>query len=125
MFPAKAGIALATPWQAHTGITIGVDPDRAGSRLLDETLHASHVAAPDAGGQAIGGAVGDPQGVGFIAELDDADHRPKNLLLRDPHLMFDVGEHRRADEVSTIADTLTAGHERGALLLADIDIVEN
>ena len=54
MFAAKAGIALATPWQADIGIAIGVDPDGACPGVPGEALHTSEVAAPDAGGQAVG-----------------------------------------------------------------------
>ncbi len=39
--------------------------------------------------------------------------------------MFDVGKHRRADEVSAVADTLAAGREQCALLLANIDVVKD
>src|ERR1700726_4375050 len=70
---AEAGVALATPWQPHIGITIGVDPDGAGAGALGKTLGPDHVPAPDTRGEAIGRAVGDPQGIGLVLELDDAD----------------------------------------------------
>src|ERR1700676_592640 len=39
--------------------------------------------------------------------------------------MFDVGENRGADEITTVADTFAAGRQQCALLLADIHIVED
>ena len=67
VFPAETGIAHAAPRQPHIGIAIGVDPDRAGFCLPGETLDAADVAAPYPGGEAVGGAVGDPQRIGLIA----------------------------------------------------------
>src|SRR3954447_12141352 len=125
VFAAEAGIAHAAPRQPHVGIAIGVDPDRAGTGLLRKALHASDIPAPDAGSQAIGGTVGDPQRIGLVAELDHAHDWAEDFFLRDPHLVPDIGEHRGADEVAAVADALTAGRQKRAFLLADIDIVED
>src|SRR4051812_22992169 len=122
---AEAGVPLAAPGQAHVGIAIGVHPDRAGAGPLGEALQLADVAAPDAGSEAVGRAVGDAQGVGLVLELDDADDGAKNLLLRDPHLVLDIGEHGRADEIAALADTRSACDECRAFPLADVDIVED
>src|SRR6202048_110681 len=125
VFAAEAGIAHAAPRQPHVGIAIGIDPDGAGLGLLRETLHASDVPAPDASREAVGGTVGDPQRVGLVAEFYHAHHRAEDFLLRDPHLVFDVGKDRGADEIAALADALAARGQKCALLLADIDIVED
>src|SRR3982751_294906 len=122
---AEAGVALAAPGEAHVGVAIGVHPDRARARLLGEALQLADVAAPHAGGEAVGRAVGNPQSVGLVLELDDADDGPEDLLLRDPHLVRDIREHRGADEVAAVADLLATGDEGRALLPADLDIVED
>src|SRR3954470_13535530 len=66
VFATETGVARSAPGQPYIGIAIGVDPHRAGLRVLGETLHASDVVAPDAGRQTVGGAVGDPQCIGLI-----------------------------------------------------------
>src|SRR5215475_9018516 len=112
VLPAEAGIPLAAPRQSHIGIAIGVDPHRASPCPLRETLHTTHVAAPHPGSEAIGGAVGDAQCIGLVLELDHADDGTKDLLLRNTHLMLDIGEYGGADEVAAIADALAAGHQQ-------------
>jgi hypothetical protein len=81
MFAAEAGIAYTAPRQSHVGVTIGVDPDGAGICLLRETMDPSDVAAPDAGGEAVGRTVGNPQRVSLIAEFYDTHHGAEDLLL--------------------------------------------
>src|ERR1700682_2640774 len=103
----------------------GVEPDRAGARLLGKTLHPSDVAAPDTCGQTIGGAIGYPHRVSLVTKLDDADGRAQDFFLRDPHLVLDAGKHRRSDKISAVADALAAGREQRTLPLADRDIIEN
>src|ERR1700676_4406979 len=58
-------------------------------------------------------------------KLDDTHHGTEDFLLRDPHLMSDVGENRGADEIAAIAYALAAGRQQRAFLLADIHIVED
>src|ERR1700722_13727179 len=79
VFATQTRVALAAPRQPHIGIAVGIDPDRARPRLLGKTLHPSHVTAPDARGEAVRCAVGNPQRVGFVTELDDADDRAKDF----------------------------------------------
>src|SRR5207245_1513279 len=119
------GLANATPRQPHVGIAIGVDPDRSGLRLLRETLYPSDVAAPDAGREAVGRAVGDAERFGFIFELDDAHHGPEDFFLRDAHLVLDVGKHGGADEIAAVADALAARRQPRAFLAADIHVIED
>src|ERR1700756_3198216 len=111
MLAAEAGIAFTAPWQPNIRVAVGVDPYRAGAGAPGEALHAAHVATPDAGGEAVRRAVGEPERLGLVLELDDADDGAEDFLLRDPHLVLHIREHRRADEIATLADLLTAGDE--------------
>lgn len=72
-------------------------------------LELADVAAPDASGDAVGRAVGDPQSAGLIPELDDADNPAEDFPLRDPHLVFDIRKRRRANEVAALGAPLPAG----------------
>src|ERR1700756_3909930 len=86
---AIAGVARATPGKADIRGAERVGPNRAGLESPDEAVHAADVRAPDAGGEAVLGAVGHPDGVLIVVEADDGCDRAEDLLLRDAHLMFD------------------------------------
>ena len=111
MLAAEAGIARTAPRQPHVGIAVGVEPHRAGVGPLGEALHAADVAAPYAGSEAVRRTIGDPQRIRLVAKLDDAYHRPEDFLLRDPHLVLDIGEDSGTEEIAAVADTLAAGHQ--------------
>src|SRR5258705_13081688 len=107
MFAAKAGIAHAAPGQPDVGIAVGVDPDRAGIRFLGEALHPSDVAAPDACGEAVGGAVVESQRVGLVVGIYDTHPPTEDFLQRGTHLIFGNFDN------STAAAVSTSTHESG------------
>src|SRR5687768_16894313 len=73
----------------HTGLdTVGK-----GKGLLQ-------VVGDDAGRETKTDVVGRPQGVIEIAGADDADYRPKDLLLRDAHAWLDPVKDRWLDEMA-------------------------
>jgi hypothetical protein len=88
-------------------------------------MHASDVGAPNACRQAVRGAIGDAQGVGFVVEGNHGQHRSEDFLLRNPHVVFDVREHRGFDVVAAVTQTRTPGHGRCAFRLADLDVVQH
>ena len=59
-------------------------------------------------------------------ELEHAGDRPEDLLLRDPHLVVDVDEHRRLEVVAArvllALGLLAAAEHLRAFLLADLDV---
>ena len=54
---------------------------------------AVEVAAPDAGLQAVVGAVGQGDGFGFVLEAQDAEHGAEDFFLRDAHVGPHLVEH--------------------------------
>jgi hypothetical protein len=73
---AEARIARAALWQSDIGRPEGVDPYRAGLEPSREAMDAGHVGRPDAGRQAVGGAVGDAERV-VVLEFDHRGDGPK------------------------------------------------
>ena len=55
-------------------------------------------------------------------EFEDVHHRPEDLLLGDLHVIGDVGEQRRLDEVTLLAEALAAGQALSAFLLAGVNV---
>lgn len=61
-----------------------------------------------------------------IVERYRRKHRTKNLFLRDPHVVANVGKHRRRHEVAfrqgPLRQSLAAGDGAGSLLFAEAEI---
>ncbi len=55
-------------------------------------------------------------------DRDQRSRRPEDLLLRDPHLRIDVGEHGRAVVEAVAVDALAAGQQLGALVDTDLRV---
>src|SRR5262249_34514972 len=54
-----------------------------------------------------------------------AHHRAEDLFLGDLHVVLDVDEHRRLDEVALAADAVAAAQQAGALALAGLDVAHD
>src|SRR6516162_3528416 len=79
-------------------------------------------------------AAAEPEGCGIaaadylvdIGERDRRNHRSEDLLLGDPHLVLDVGKHRRLHEVAfaerSICQRLATCHRARTLLPAGREI---
>src|SRR5882757_9435101 len=78
---AKTRFARSSPWQPNIGVTVGVDPDRAGLHAGGHAMHPSDVRAPDARRETIGGPVRDPNRILFVFEGDDRQDRSEDLFL--------------------------------------------
>ena len=68
-----------------------------------------------------GRVVRDGDGFILVAIRDDAQHGAEDLFLRDGHVVADIGEHGRLDEVAAVQPsrtTFAAGDERCTLLEA-------
>src|SRR6185437_4707548 len=59
------------------------------------------------------------------AERQHADDRPEDLVAGDRHLIADVVEDGRLDEEAVAADPLAAGDQPRALLLAEVDVMQD
>src|SRR5690606_38043196 len=71
-----------------------------GIELPADAESSLRVPRVDTRDQAVLGPVGDLERLILVAELDDADHRPEDLLTGDPHLRRHPDEHRGSHEVA-------------------------
>src|SRR3981189_1527031 len=124
MLASETGVASAAPGKPHVGRAEGVDPHRSRLQPLGEAVPATDVGSPHAGGKAVAGAVSEPDGVLIILEAQDGRDRTEYLLLGDAHVVFDLGEDRRIDEIARVAMADAAGGNPWPLLPPDPDTVE-
>jgi hypothetical protein len=68
--------------------------------------------------QTVDSVIRELDGLFFGFELDDYTNRAKDLFLYDLHLMTNVSENGRVDEVTLVPQSFTAYHEAGALLFS-------
>ena len=98
----------------------------AGAQQRGELVRRADVAGPDAGGEPI---------VRVVRALGDLlqrlvwhrdQHRAKDLLARNLHVVADAGEQRRLDEIaagrSAVRMRVSAHHELGAVLAPPLDV---
>ncbi len=97
---------------------VRVDPDGAGAQGVGHTEGGVEVGGVDGGGETVGGAVADPDGLFLVLELGDRADRTEDLLLHDLHVLADVGEDGRFDEVTLVAVAVATDLHLGAGLLA-------
>ena len=87
------------------------------------------IAAPDARAQPIQRVIGNRQRLVLILEGAYRNHRPKDLLLEDPHLVMPLKDRRLhivpALKIAIEHIPLAAGQDFGPLLPADIHVAQN
>src|SRR3954470_22963980 len=105
---------------------IAVDPDRAGPQRPSDPMRLADITGPDAAAEPEGRGIGTLDQLIGVLEGDRRDDGPEDFLLRDPHIVLDIGEHRRRHEIAlrqgAFGEPRTAGERLGALLLADVEI---
>src|SRR5258708_7348458 len=74
MLAAKTRLARSSPWQPNIGVTVGVDPYRAGLQAGGHAMHPSDVRAPDARREPIGGPVRRPKRLPLALRGDYPPH---------------------------------------------------
>ena len=101
---------------------VRVDPDSAGAEGVGDIDGGVEVGSVYRGGEAVRGAVADPDSVFFRLELGDRADGAEDLLLHDLHILTNVGEDGRLDEVALVAVALTANLNLGTCLLTFVDV---
>src|SRR5438105_7611549 len=122
-FAAVAGLLVAAERRSAV-IRHALQVDVAGAELAGDLAGAVDAAGRDVAGKTVRRVVGDLDGVGFVLGADDGQHRSEDFLLRDRHVVGDVGEDGRTDIealVDAFRQTWSAGHEGGALVDALLD----
>lgn len=75
--------------------------------------------------QTVDGLVRNADGLLLILELLNRANGAKDLLLDDLHVLVDIGEDRRLDEVALVAMAGTAGQHLGAGLLTVLNVAHD
>lgn len=78
----------------------------------------------DGGGETVGGAVSETDGVFFGLELSDGANGAEDFFLHDLHVFADVGEDGGLNEVTFFAVTAAAGFDLGALFFAGVNVAK-
>lgn len=102
-----------------------VDPHGAGPELAGNVVSLADVLGPDTGGETVDRVVGTLDDLIDLGVLHDRHHGAEDLLAGDGHVIGHVGEDGGGHEVALVAHAGTADSHAGALLLADVDEVQN
>src|ERR1700730_6835837 len=92
MLAAEARLTRAAPGQTHVRITVSVDPNRAGLQARRHPVDAANVGTPDTRRKTVGRAVRHAKRILLIIERNDTQDGTEDFLLRDPHLVGNVGK---------------------------------
>lgn len=102
-----------------------VDPDRAGTDTIRHANGRVEVGGVDSRGKTVSGEVGRLENLLLRLELGNGADGAKDLLLHDLHVLRDIGEDGRLDEVSLVAVTLAPSHNGRARLLALVNVTHD
>ena len=119
---ADPALLVAAKWQGLVQHVVLVDPDGAGFERAGDADSGVEVLGVHGSGEAVGGGVAEADRVGFVFELRDRAHRAEDFFLHDLHLLADVGEDGRLDEVAFLTVAFAAHLELGAFVFAVLDV---
>ena len=128
-FPAIPAHLVTTERHCRVHRLIAIDPYRSRADRLGELVRLADVARPHPAAEAEVGCVGALHQFVRVLERDRGDHRSEDFLLRDAHLVADIGEDGRRHEVAlaeiALGEALAADHSRRAFLLTDVEIASD
>ncbi|EYU00624.1 putative transcriptional regulator [Pseudomonas aeruginosa PA99] len=124
-----AGLLVAAERGVGRVQVVAVGPHATGLDPAAHAVGAVDVAGPEAGAEAVLGVVGDGQGLGFVLEGGDADHRAEDFLLEHAHAVVPLEQGRldvvAAGQVAFELLDAAAGEQLGAFLLGDVEVGED
>ena len=123
--PPDARLLVAAERNLVVQHVIRVDPDSAGAQLVGDADGGVEVLGVDGGRETVRAVVARLDGFVLRLELGDRAHGPEDLLLHDLHVLRDVGEDGRLDEVAFVAVTLAADLNLGSCFLAGLDVAHD
>ena len=106
------------------GAAFAVHLDHAGLQGQCQPVAAGAILRLDVVRQAIGGVIGDADGVSFGVKGDDRQHRAEDFLARDGHAGGHIGKDRGLDvktAVEPLGQTRATGHQPRAFVDALLD----
>src|SRR5262249_43066986 len=103
-------------------VVIAVDPNGARLERSGYAMGAADIAGPYRRCQSVGGVVALEHRVVLVLERNYRRHRAEDLLARDLHVVFDIGEDGWIDEEPLPAARLAAERGLRTFLLAHIKV---
>src|SRR5262249_27018082 len=86
---ADAALLVASPRELVVGRVVRVHPGDAGPQRSNDPVRAEDVGRPHGGGEAIGGVVGEGDGLLLVGEGQDRQDGAEDLLAGDAHVGAD------------------------------------
>ena len=99
-----------------------VDPHGPGPQGIADSDGGVQVRRVYGAGEAIGRRVSDPNGVFLGLEFGDGADGAEDFFLHDFHVLADVGEDGRLDEVAFFAMALATDFHLGAFFLTSVNV---
>jgi hypothetical protein len=99
-----------------------VDPDSSGAECVGHLDGGVEVSCVHGSSETVCGIIANLDDVGLGLELGDCAHGAKDLFLLDLHVLRDVGEDGRLDEVTLVTLALATSLDSSAGLLALLNV---
>ena len=116
---AKAGVLEAAERRAVEVAGRAVDPYIARLHRARGAQCRAQIVGEDRRGEPVLRRIGKRERLVLVLPGEHGQHRPKNLLTRDPHIRIDVGEHGGFEPIAALeiaaGRPLAAGHQLGAV----------
>lgn len=124
-FSSNTRLLVSSEWNLVVQHIVGVNPDGTGTELVGDTDGSVEVLGVDSSGETVAGVVSGLDNLLLSLELGDRADGAEDLLLHDLHVLSDIGENGRLDEVSLVTVTLTSSDDGGTRLLTLGDVTHN
>ncbi len=118
----NTGLLVPTKRHLVMQCIVGVHPNGTRTQRIRHLDGIVQVLGVDGGGQSIIGLVANSDNLLLGLELGNGAHGTEDLLLHNTHLLGDIREDGRLDEVALVTFALTADLELGTCVLAGLDV---
>jgi hypothetical protein len=115
---------ITTEGQSPVESVISVYPDGTGAECVGHLDGCVEVGGVNGCGETVRGAVANPDDIGLGLELGDCADGAEDLFLLNLHVLGDVGEDGRLDEVALVTLTLATSLDRSAALLTVLNVAK-
>lgn len=121
----NTGLLVTTEWKLPVESVVRVDPYGTSAERVGNLDGSLEVGGVESSGKAVCGVVADLDDLFLCLKLGNCADGAKDLFPLDLHVLGDIGEDGRLDEVTLVTLALTASLDGGTLLLAVLDVAES
>ena len=119
---ADTRLLVTTEWQLVVQGVIGVDPDGSGLEGVRHLNSGVEVRGVNGGSKTVGGRIASLDDLLLGLELGDGADRAEDFLPNNLHVLGDVGEDGRLDEVALVTLAVATDLDGSTTLLALLDV---